>query len=399
MIFSLINFLRGYLTISVKGNFIERFINLAIKNNIYLWNIKMTGLGEAEVKISIRGFLKIRPVALKTGVRVRIKERHGLSMFMHRHRKRKAFYIGFFVFFAILVYLTSFIWSVEIVGNENTQAGIIERELRSCGIYSGALKYGHSSQKIKKEMLIKVPSLSWIWVEIKGTRAIVSVKERTEKPEIFDKNTPCNIIAARDGVIESTLIRDGIGVVESGDIVKKGDLLVSGVADSRYNGIRFINADGEIYATTWHEKSGTFPLSRSEFERTGNKKRKLILNAWGKDLQILPIGKIKYKSYDEEINENKMKIWGDMYLPLTIKSGFIFETGEKIIKMSESEAASFYGEMLENEIKETLQENCSVSDREITYNKENDKITITVTLKCRENIAQKTVIEVEDKFD
>jgi len=394
MFFSVINFFRGYLKIKASGNFTERFINLAIKSNIYLWEIKKISETEAEMCISLRGFQKIRSAAFKTKTRVKIISRHGFPMFLHKHRKRKAFYIGFAVFTAILIYLTSFIWSVEITGNEITDKDEILKELKTCGIYSGVVKYGHSSHKIQDEMMEKVPRLSWIWVEIKGTRAIVSVKERTQKPDIFDKNTPCNIVAKKDGVIINTTVRNGIQVVNPGDVVKKGDLLVSGVADSKADGIRFLNSDGEIYADTWYEKTKTFPMNRVYSERTGESKKKISLKAWNAEIPLLPIGKTGYGTFEEELWEKKLKLWGDLYLPFIVKGGTIYETSEKLVKLNEKEATDYYGNIVLEEIKKGLPKECEVADKEIIHTAENNKITITVILKCKENIAEKTAIEV-----
>lgn len=393
MIFALISFIKGYLIIEVKGVFIERFINLAIKRNIYLWGISKTGKNQAQMKVSVKGFFLLREAARKTGVRVKILKRCGFSMFLHRHRKRRGFYIGFLVFTLAVTFLTSFIWSVEIEETTRCQKEEIRQCLKECGIYTGALRYGHKIHALQESMMEKIPELSWIWVEIRGTRAIVSVKERESAPEIFDSTKPYNIIAKYDGVIESTNIKNGNQVAKVGDVVKKGDLLVSGVYDTKYSGTRLLNSEGEIIATVWHTKKQTFPMERKVLEKTGIIKNKTAINILGYKIQIFPFYPIKGEKFEEESEICQLKLWGDIYLPVSLEKTKLTEISEKNIKMSESDAFSFYRDKLSEELEKELSKESEVLEKVAQHRVEDDNIWVSVTFKCREDIAEKREIQ------
>ncbi len=393
MIFSVLSFIKGYLVIEVSGIFIERFINLCIKSNIYLWGISKKSKNCAEMKISVKGFFLIREAARKTGVRVKILKRCGFTMFLHKHRRRKGFYVGFVVFALLLVFLTSFIWTVEIEECERCSEDDIRQSLKKCGIYTGALRYGHGLHTIQDRMMKEIPELSWIWVEIKGTRAIVSVKEREPVPQIFDSSVAYNLVAKCDGVIESTEITNGNQVAGIGDVVKKGDLLVSGVYDTKYSGVKLLNSEGTVTAITWHSKKQTFPMERKTLDKTGIIKNKIILNVAGYNLQIFPPWKIKLETYEEEANQWQLKLWGDIYLPLAIKKSQLSETKERTIKMSEGEAFSFYKDKLSKEIDKELSKEALVLEKVAQHKVQGSSITVSVTFKCRENIAEKRPIQ------
>ena len=98
MILDFLYFLRGYLVIKVSGPFIERFINIATKNGILLRKITR-GKDSATMLISARGFKKIRSAARKTKTSVKIVEKCGLPLFLHKHRKR-SFFMWEYVFSA-----------------------------------------------------------------------------------------------------------------------------------------------------------------------------------------------------------------------------------------------------------------------------------------------------------
>lgn len=392
MIFRFLSFLRGYLIIEVSGIFLERFINLAIKSNIFLWDIRKIQKNKATMKISVRGFFHIRKAVRKTGVDIKILKRCGIPLFVHKHRKRKAFYLGFLSFVLIIAFLTSFIWTVEIEETKSVDREMIREALYEKGIKAGALKYGHKIHAIQDKLMMEIPGISWIWVEIRGTRAIVSVRERTEKPEIFDKNQPCNIVANFDGVIEKITVINGEQVVQNGDVVKKGALLISGAYNGKYGGVRLVHSEGEVIATTWHSKEEAFPLEKVVSERTGEEQRQILVSFAGKDIKVFPLFKKDFKKAETTEKFTQIRLFGDLYLPFGIKEVKAYEISESKIKMSEKEAFAYYKELL---FKELIKEYKDAEILEKTAEEETSggKIKIKATIKCRQNIAGKTAIQ------
>jgi similar to stage IV sporulation protein len=386
MIFSLVNFLRGYLIIEAVGGFGERFINLLVKNNICVWSVERVSADTIRMKIRVSGFKRIRPAVRKTRVKIRVVKKCGLSMFLHRHRRRKAFFAGIFLFMLILVVLTSFIWSVEITGLEKIDKKTIINQLKACGIYVGVLKYNHSPFEIKREALLNIPELAWINVEIRGTRALVQVKERSEKPEIVDKDKPCNIIAAKDGVIEKAIVKNGVPVKKEGDVVKKGDLLVSGTADSKTGGTRLIHSQADIIAFTWYEETGEFPLEKTVTEKTGEAEKRYMLAVGGKEFTVFPFRKIRFQEYTEKKNTRILRLWGDFYLPLSFVSSVCEETRTIKEPLSGEEAAQYFGDKLFERIENSFMNDTEVIDKNYTYEINEGKIKVCCTVKCREQI-------------
>ena len=67
-----------YVCVLVKSRFIERFINICIGRNIYLWDIRYKNECEANMKMSMSSFHKVRSIAKKTHSSVRIQKKKGL---------------------------------------------------------------------------------------------------------------------------------------------------------------------------------------------------------------------------------------------------------------------------------------------------------------------------------
>jgi len=129
-------YIRNYLTISAQGGFSERFLNLCNKNKISIWNLKFNKNGFT-ANVYGKDFSRIRHLARKSGVSLKIISKSGLHFNLHKHRKRKGLLIGaiFALFFMLLMNL--FVWEIEITGSEN-----ISREKVMSVIKKVGLEYG-----------------------------------------------------------------------------------------------------------------------------------------------------------------------------------------------------------------------------------------------------------------
>lgn len=84
-------------------------------------------------------------------------------------------------------------------------------------------------------------------------------QERVPVPEIFNPDEYCNITAAKDGVIDSMIVRNGIPVVKIGDTVLKNTVLVTGkIPNAAKPETRYVQSDAQIFARVWYEKENNF---------------------------------------------------------------------------------------------------------------------------------------------
>ncbi len=384
MFFTLFHYIRGFLELRLTGVYLERFLNLCVKSGIYIWHVKKEGAKEATVRVSIPGFFRMREPSRKTKTRVRILRKRGLPMFLHRHRKRRGFIIGFILFIMILSLLSSFVWSIEIDGTEKIDEKIIRNALNTCGFHEGVLKYNIKASALKEDMLRTLPELSWIWVELKGTKAFVHVREKTPAPPIVPLHRPANIVANTDGVIKEFGASRGVPQIEKGSVVKKGALLISGTVETKHGGTLLVHAEGSVRAKTWYEKTASFPLLYKTETDTGNKKSAYKIHV-GKF--ALPIGSASYPSYRREHEEGWIDLFGIVKLPIRYEKDTAYETEMAEVLFTPEEAASFYGETLFKEI--GIPSDAEIINTEYTYILNDAKtISVTCTVSCMEEIGE-----------
>lgn len=91
----LLNYILGYVRITVEGYYIERFINICRNNKIIIWNLKRNKSVQLNLNIGIKDFKEIKKIAKKTKCKVKIIKKKGLPFLFNRYKKRKIF-LGFY---------------------------------------------------------------------------------------------------------------------------------------------------------------------------------------------------------------------------------------------------------------------------------------------------------------
>ena len=277
--------LRGYVTVEVRGAAVERFINMAVFKGIYLWDIERES-GVCRMKVSIKGFRMLRECQHKTKSHIKIVGRAGFPFFVHKYRKRK-FLLGGLIFFVLaLTALSSFIWKVDISGNERVSRESIIAFLNTEGLGTGELRYGIDTKRISKDIVAHFPDVTWASVYIKGTRATIQIAETIPDKTIIDNSAPCDVVAAKDGLITGIVTAAGRPLAKEGDTVRKGDVIVSGkvLADGNDGVVleKNVHASAEVWAKTYYTITFDVPYNWEEKVYTGKtqKKHEFLIFNW-----------------------------------------------------------------------------------------------------------------------
>ena len=388
MFIKLADYIKGYVSIKISGLFPERFINLCAKNKIPLNNIKRKTKNEITADLSVSNFKKLRKITKTTGCKVHITQKYGLRFFMHRFKKRKAFVLGIAAFFIILWSLTKFVWIIDITGNENVEDNSILEYAKNGGLKTGMLTALVDSQKIKSYIMTNMEELSYVSVTKYGTTVYIDVREREEKREHFDKYTFSNIVADQSGVVESVLVQSGTAAVKKGDVVYKGQLLVSGATDNKYLGIKYSNSDAVIKARVWHEKTVNIPYYTEEKVPKGNTKAKRKLKILNFSLNLFTKNKILFEKYDILSYTNYISLGKGKVLPIGVETTRYEEYKTKRTKLSLEQTKDLLLKELDKQYKDS-----EIISR--TFEIKDNKLT--VTYECIEDIGREEEIDDNGK--
>lgn len=341
MLLKALKWIRGYLLIRMKGQSPERFINLCSNWGLYIWNIRNVK-GEYEFYITLRDYLKIKPIAKKTRTIPLIKKRYGLPFLMHKYKKRKGYVLGILMFSAIVYILSLYIWDISVLGGHSYTEESMVKFLRSNQIYAGLQKKEIHCQDIEELIRATYNDIGWVSAEVKGTRLIIKITETNMPTPAVTMTQPVHIVASKDCIITDIITRTGTALVEEGTVVKKGDILVSGVVDIIGDNDVLLEkkpviADADVIGKTYYEYEDKFSMDYIDKQYTGNKKTGHVISVMLKKFNIYNPS-IPYTKYDIIKEELMLHINDSFYLPISHTSISYVEYNEALKKYTEKEA-------------------------------------------------------------
>lgn len=324
MIRQLIRLIRGYVKICVEGYSPERFINMCSRNGIYIWGLQPSVNGY-DLYLALSDFKKIRPLTRKTHTKIILKERFGFPFLIFRWRKRKLFFLGFFLCIILMKGYSMFIWDIQFEGNVRWPDETLSEYLRQEGVVPLMLKSRVDCPAIVKNIRKEYNDIVWVSAFLEGNRLIIHVKENTDTFESDEitasgEEKPTDLIASADGVITDIVTRSGIPQVHEGDVVKKGDILVRGRIDitddaGEITGYEYCRSDADIYADTSVKYENTLQLIQNKKVYDGKEKHLFYLRF---DDTIISLGGIEnqYKYCEFLTGEHQLKFGENVYLPV-----------------------------------------------------------------------------------
>lgn len=312
----------GYLFIEMTGFSPERFLNMCSVHEIELWKV-VNDRHSYQLFMTVQGFRKIRPLARKSKVRLRILKKFGLPFFLYRNKKRRLYAAGFVSFFLILYCLSHFIWDIEFAGNKMYTYDTLLKFCESQEIHYGMKKSNIDCDVLEEAFRTKFPEITWVSARVSGTRLLVKIKENEVLSEIPPKDeTPCDIVAEKDGVITSMIVRSGVPMVAKGDAVEKGQVLVSGtlpvIGDSEeVINTHYVHSDADISARTEYHFTRQIPLFRKVEVETGKVRKGYYIKAFRFSFLLMrprPEG----TSWKQAMEEKQFHLFQNFYLPIYI---------------------------------------------------------------------------------
>lgn len=381
----LLRYIFGYIRVTVEGYYIERFINICTTNKILIWNLKREKGVKLHLNIGIQDFYRAIEISKKVKCRMKIEKKRGIPFIINKYRKRKTFLLSLIIILVGLYISSNYIWNIEIRTEDNLQLDNIEQDIEEVGLKIGMRKSQVDVEDIVNKIRLKRNDISWIGINLKGTNAIVKVVKAKEAPEIINEKDYCNIVAEKGGIITKIIAQNGTAQVKVGDKVEAGQVLIQGIMEGKYTGIRYVHAKGEIQAKVWHTKSKKIPYNATERQETGNieNKYKIKINNFEINLSKRLS---KFQIYDTIVLDNKFKMFSDFYLPISLEKITNKEIKEEQKKYSVEEAKKLGVEELQKELDNEIENKEKIVNKIInTYEKE-DGIEVYVTYEVLEDI-------------
>lgn len=384
MVLWLYRFIIGYLLVEFSGEHSEEILNLTAKSRIKLWGLKCNK-GKITGYISIRNFFKLRSIVFSSHIKVKIIKKYGLPLISKRYNNRVGMYLGVVIFLSILKIMSGFIWTINIQSEDKIDNKKVLAYCKDLGIYEGVRTSKIDPKNDAVKLVMKNGDISWASLNIEGS--ILNVNLKMTKGN-YVKKSPSNIKAKYDGIIKKIDATSGDVLVKTGDVVKSGDLLISGIIENGNNTV-FTNSSGVITAETQHTFSSSGKKIQKVFLKTGKIKKHSVLNIFGLNLPLY-IGETNSHAY-ENIHIKQLTLFRQR-LPVSIITKICELKEYKTMEYSREKLIS----LLENDIqKQADKSNLKIiSEYDSEISESESEIYIEKTYICEENIAMEEAIIV-----
>jgi len=405
-------FFRGYLWIRVSGASAERFINLCGIRHMMLWDIRQDGASYT-MCISLKSFFEMKDIVRKTSTKVAILKKIGLPFLMSGVKKRW-FFPAFLIVVAIVFFLSQFfLWNIHILGNQTISRESILLFLEEHEIKKGILLKNVDTQLLEKEMRKAYPEITWISVYLDGNSLALHLKEndkpipeeedageKLHKEGFLEEETGMDICANKAGTVVSIVTREGTPMVQVGDEVQVGDVLIRGsveIFDNEGNVRECVNvhADGDVILEGIIRTGFDIPLMKTVKTETGNYKKYTFCRC-GDRYRIWHLFAVPYEDY--------LAI-PHTYSRMGEKLGFTLEFGEmeiretvKVVREKEKEEyTEELSEKLEEYIASLDKKAIQIKGKNVRIKKNADTVTLTGILKVQGPFVERKETKVQEE--
>lgn len=272
-------YLFGYRRIVAESGLEARLASLFIREHI-----SATAEGESFL-IRESDFNRFRKAA---GGRVRYSASETLGLFgrIKELRNHIPAMICAVVMIALNIWLSTLVWDIRIEYDGDLREDELITALGEAGLSVGAGWGSLRTSEIEARLLLYNPKLAFAAINREGTVASVTLRDK-DGGELKDEIPPeaSNIVAEFDGVIEEITVLSGVAAVAPGDVVRKGDILISGILEGE-GGSSVARARGRVIARRAYTVVSDMPRSEQVIVGNDEHLREISIEILGFKLNI-----------------------------------------------------------------------------------------------------------------
>ena len=370
-------------------------IDTIIKNSLECIDISKNCYGGRDILVLTSRLKDFKNLYEKVGIDAEYLDYSDIVYRIFKYSRRFGLIIGALLMIICVHISSKTVWNINVEGNTTISDEEIIKQLKANGFSLGNYYPSFDFNKLHNNFLLNSDSIAWISVNMDGNVANVLVREICEGEEegAFYYS---NVVARYDGQIALIKKYNGIKVINIFDTVKKGDILISGVIDSKSHGVRYIHADGEVMAYVIKDINIKIPICQSIKTYTGRKTSDKSIEIFSKNINILKNTRNLYHNYDTIETIENLTVLGIVKLPIKIKKTVYSEYVYEDVKYSVNEVRDIAMAELRYKMDEAISD-AELISKKINYFYDAESYYIDCELYCYENIAETVKFKVNER--
>ncbi len=375
--------IRGLVRAEISGPEPEKLLNACLVGNLPLIRPERTDRWTLRLGVYEGDWPRFEELAAACGCEIRVLSRRGGSRTRKLLLRRSGLLLAAFTVTALLFLSSLFVWEIRPVGAEEISRNELLRALEDSGLHCGCFWPALDADALRDRMLLREPRLSWLAVNIHGSVAEVRLLPRAEKPEIPLDDGAADLRAVHAGIVRSVSARSGQVLVQPGQAVTAGEIIVSGTVDSITAAPRQVRAQGEVWADTWYELTAVCPPPQGKESGRAGSRERFALKFGGKRINFYQNGGKTIDGCDKIVHEYNLGIKGLFRLPLSIVREELrpYRTAELSHEEAEETGQRLLASLAEHIEGEIVSSKLSAAEAD-------GMTVVTLRAQCRENIAK-----------
>ena len=309
----------------IEGSLLERLIQRALREGACFARVRRTAPRVILVDADERSAEILTRLCERFWLDCRVLRRGGGAALMDTIRRRWTIAPGLLLCALVCALFLSRIWLVDVAftgpSAELGDARAIRQCLEDNGVRVGMATSNLDASLLQTELLAEAGDYSFVGVRRQGIRLLVEASPEVPAPDLYALGYARDLVAARDGVVESVTVHSGQACVQPGDTVRAGQVLIRGEEDLTREETTPVGALGEVIARCWDEGSAEGELSRTALRRTGAAEMESTLSLLGFSLPLTDCA-----GFPSEDVELEILPVGGLFLPLEVRRSVHWET-------------------------------------------------------------------------
>ena len=261
--------------VRIEGFRLERLLDKAMKEGLNVKAVRIHSDTEMTCVVSPADLKALRKLG-RALYKITVTGERGPKVKAKGFFRKPALVVGCVLACAFVIVQSFFVQAIDVNGYKGIPETELLQVLEENGVYEGACKSKIDWETAEKAVYDRFPEVTWVQLVYSGRLVILNISE-TDHP-IYDKNvqhykqdeedhgasaggadgasqTYTDIVASQAGYIESVNPYYGLALVEAGDYVKEGQILITGCVpiepttfDEDDPKEYYVNATGEVWA-------------------------------------------------------------------------------------------------------------------------------------------------------
>lgn len=404
----LLAWLFGSVYVTIAGAQPERVLNLCAQEGILLWKVIWQDPFCLKLLVPERQCARLMALAERGQCSAEEGGHWGFPAFLRRFRRRYALTGGLLLCLVLVGIGSQTILTIEVTGNQSITSEEVISQLRLCGVGVGSFGPSIPIREKENQLMMAMDRLSVCALNRRGTCLEVIIREQEAAPQVREESQPTDVIASATGIITHIEPWRGDAQYQEGDMVVKGDVLISGQVEmdpppnvwlengQENMGTALVHAEGKVLARTYHRLSASIDLNAPVKVYTGEEITRYSLSVMGKRMKIYKNSGIPYEKYDTMI---RFKSWTPVEgrtLPIVWEQETLREYTLDTVPLDIAQGE----EMLRRELLRDLEailDQGKVLQTDYECQIEGEVLTVKLLAQCSEQIGRQVPMDTQER--